>query len=137
MGNFGQTLSHNRGVKEMSELGTRAVMHRLHLRTHHLAVVAAIIAEFGDLRDKYAKGSPEYAELIYHPDLLELTGPLFEHGGNYDIKEELLNTIADSNSVNELSPELFRLVEWLLPWFVHVEPECKGAKCLRIGKRAR
>lgn len=121
----------------MGRLGTRPVMHRLHFRARRLVVVAALIAEFGGSRDEYAKNRPEYAELIYRPDLLELTGPFFEHDGNYDIKEELLNTIADSNSVNELSPELFRLVEWLLPWFVHVEPECKGAKCLRIGKRAR
>lgn len=108
-----------------------------HLRS--VINAASSIAAGHSSRETAATGWPKYATFIYHPDLLELTRPFMEcyKDGWYCYDWHALFPVAACNSVNELSPELFRLVEAFLPWFEELEPECKGAKCLRIDRRKR
>lgn len=123
----------------MGRLGTRAIMERLFGRLRDLVNLATRILDNRRSRDEVAVGWPAYASFIYHPDLLELTRPFMECNKNgwHEYDWHALFPVAACNSVNELSPELFRLVEAFLPWFEELEPECKGAKCLRIDRRKR
>lgn len=54
------------------------------------------------------------------------------NAGIYEINMDTIDIIMDANDINELSPEIQKIVLWHLPRFLEVWPEYKDAECLKI-----
>lgn len=52
--------------------------------------------------------------------------------GIYQLNMDTIDIILNANDINELSPEIQKIVLWHLPRFLKAWPEYKDEECLRI-----